>query len=128
VTVLYLLVDPAHGTVRVSNAGHLQPLCVDGDGARLVAGDGGLPFGVQPEDRPVMDIELAHGSSLIVITDGLVERRGEDIDEGIARVLKVAANAGGGTAAAMLSRVIAGMATTGLPHDDDVTVLVLRRQ
>jgi serine phosphatase RsbU (regulator of sigma subunit) len=127
VTVLYLLVDPAHGTVRVANAGHLQPVYVDAAGARLVAGDGGLPFGVQPEDRPVIDVELQPGASLVVITDGLVERRGEDIDEGIARVLDIAAGAGPCSAAAMLSRVVGGMAAAGLPNDDDVTVLVLRR-
>ena len=128
VTVLYLLVDPSHGTVRIANAGHLQPVCVDHEGPRLVAGDGGLPFGVQPEDRPVVDIELDPGASLIVITDGLVERRGEDIDEGIARVLDIVAGTGPGTAAAMLARVIGGMSASGLPHDDDVTVLVLQRQ
>jgi len=128
VTVLYLLVDPGHGTVRVANAGHLQPVLVDSHGARLVAGDGGLPFGVQPEDRPVIDIELEPGAALVVIPDGLVERRGEDIDEGIQRVLDIAAGAGAGSAAAMLSRVVGGMASAGLPHDDDVTALVLRRQ
>ena len=96
--------------------------------ARLVAGDGGLPFGVQPEDRPVIDVDLESGASLVVITDGLVERRGEDIDEGISRVLEIAAGAAVGSATAMLSRVVGGMASAGLPHDDDVTVLVLRRQ
>ena len=128
VTVLYLLVDAAHGRVRIANAGHLQPVYVDADGARLVAGDGGLPFGVQPEDRPVTEVELASGAALVVITDGLVERRGEDIDEGIERVLQIAAAAGPGSAAAMLTSVVGGMAASGLPHDDDVTVLVLRRQ
>ena len=127
VTVLYLLVDPSHGTVRVANAGHLQPVYVTSEGARLVAGDGGLPFGVQPEDRPVVDVDMEPGASLVVITDGLVERRGEDIDDGISRVLDIAAAAGPASANAMLSRVISGMAASGL-HDDDVTVLVLRRQ
>ena len=128
VTVLYLLVDPAHGIVRVANAGHLQPVYVDADGARLVAGDGGLPFGVQPEDRPVIDVELQPGGALVVITDGLVERRGEDIDEGISRVIHIVESAGPRSAAAMLSRVIGGMSAAGLPHDDDVTALVLRRE
>ncbi|HMC69266.1 MAG TPA: GAF domain-containing SpoIIE family protein phosphatase, partial [Mycobacteriales bacterium] len=128
VTVLYLLVDAAHGVVRVANAGHLQPLCVDADGARLVAGDGGLPFGVQPDERGFIDVDLQPGAALVVITDGLVERRGEDLDEGISRVLEIAASAGPGSAAAMLTTVMRGMTAKGLPHDDDVTVLVLRRQ
>ena len=75
-----------------------------------------------------MDVELQPGGALVVITDGLVERRGEDVDEGISRVIHIVESAGPRSAAAMLSRVIGGMSAAGLPHDDDVTALVLRRE
>ena len=76
----------------------------------------------------MVEVELERGGALLVITDGLVERRGEDIDEGISRVIDIAAAAASGSAATLLSRVISGMSAAGLPHDDDVTALVLRRQ
>jgi serine phosphatase RsbU (regulator of sigma subunit)/anti-sigma regulatory factor (Ser/Thr protein kinase) len=127
VTLLYVLLDPAHGTVRLSNAGHLQPLLVDGETARLVADEGGLPFGVRPDDRPVVDLEVPPRASLVIVTDGLVERRGEDIDEGVARVVSLAASADQRTARTLLSQIVAGASSAGM-HDDDVTVLVLRRR
>jgi len=126
VTVLYALVDPRQGSIRLINAGHLQPLLVDAGGATLVAHEGGLPFGVQPEDRDVVDLQLSPGASLVIVTDGLVERRGEDIDEGVARILDVAGTAEAASARALLSRIITASASERI-HDDDVTVLVLRR-
>src|SRR5207248_5211673 len=123
---LYVLLDPAHGTVRVGNAGHLQPLLITPEGARLVAQEGGLPFGVDPEDREVVDLEIPAGAALVIVTDGLVERRGEDIDEGVARILTMAASVGEVAARVLLSRIVAG-ASSDRMHDDDVTVLVLRR-
>jgi serine phosphatase RsbU (regulator of sigma subunit) len=91
-----------------------------------VAQEGGLPFGVQPEDREVAELELGSGAALVIVTDGLVERRGEDIDEGVERVLDVARSAGAMSARSLLSRIVAGASSDRI-HDDDVTVLVLRR-
>jgi serine phosphatase RsbU (regulator of sigma subunit)/anti-sigma regulatory factor (Ser/Thr protein kinase) len=126
VTVLYALVDPRQGSIRLINAGHLQPLLVDPGGASLAAHEGGLPFGVQPEDRDVVELQLSPGASLVIVTDGLVERRGEDIDEGVARILDVAGSAHAESARALLSRIITASSSERI-HDDDVTVLVLRR-
>jgi serine phosphatase RsbU (regulator of sigma subunit)/anti-sigma regulatory factor (Ser/Thr protein kinase) len=126
VTVLYVLLDPATATARIANAGHLQPLHVDRSGSRLVSSEGGLPFGVQPEDRVVTELELAPGSALIFVTDGLVERRGEDIDEGVDRVLAIAAAADPASARSLLAQIVSSASQSRL-HDDDVTVLVLRR-
>jgi serine phosphatase RsbU (regulator of sigma subunit) len=65
-------------------------------------------------------------AALVVVTDGLVERRGEDIDEGLRRVLEATAAAAGGSASTLLRRAIE-TAGANAAHDDDVTVLVLRR-
>jgi serine phosphatase RsbU (regulator of sigma subunit) len=127
VTVLYLLVDQTSGAIEIGNAGHLPPLLVDATGSTVVPTPVGTPFGVDVDTRESAAISLAPGASLVVLTDGLVERRGEDIDVGITRIVE--ATAGGGdcdSAAALLRQALSGAASSG-GDDDDVTVLVLRR-
>jgi serine phosphatase RsbU (regulator of sigma subunit)/anti-sigma regulatory factor (Ser/Thr protein kinase) len=126
VTMLYLLIEPGRGVIELANAGHLAPLIVDGDGATLATIDTGLPFGVQPDERAVSRLELPVGTSLVALTDGLVERRGEDIDEGLERVLGLAAESRHTRARGLLHTIVTGAAAARI-HDDDVTVLVLRR-
>jgi serine phosphatase RsbU (regulator of sigma subunit) len=126
VTVLYLLVDPATDVVEIANAGHLPPLLVNGTGSSLVPTAIGTPFGVGGFDRDVVSITLPRGASLVVITDGLVERRGDDIEDGIDRVLQATTHAADWSAEKLLTHV-ASTAAAQRVHDDDVTVLVLRR-
>ena len=126
VTVMYLLVDPDSGAVELANAGHLPPLLVRDGQAEQIPVLVGLPFGVGPDERRTVPFHMQPGDTVIVVTDGLVERRGEDIDLGMARVTAAAAG-GRGTAREMLRRVLAAGGSE-LGHDDDVTVLVLRRE
>jgi serine phosphatase RsbU (regulator of sigma subunit) len=128
VTVLYLLVDPDGGTIHIGNAGHLPPLLVDASGSRIVPTPVGTPFGVDVGRRESTTISMDRGDSLVVITDGLVERRGEDIDVGISRILDATRGEGHwDSAGALLQLVLGGAADSGT-HDDDVTVLVLCRE
>nr|WP_231126686.1 GAF domain-containing SpoIIE family protein phosphatase [Motilibacter aurantiacus] len=126
VTLLYLLLDPAQGTVQIASAGHLCPLLVQETGTQELDVDGGTPFGVVDGDRRSVTVALAPGESLVMLTDGLVERRDEDIDVGMARVVGALDGSAGCTASALLRRALAS-AHTGGAHEDDVTVLVLRR-
>ncbi|NUR60378.1 MAG: serine/threonine-protein phosphatase [Catenulispora sp.] len=95
-TACVLVLDRSSGTVRYSVAGHPPPLVVvaDQDG-RLVAQwldqGKGLPLGVRETDpRPVGEFVLVPGDTLVLYTDGLIEKPGADIDEGMER-LRVAA-------------------------------------
>jgi serine phosphatase RsbU (regulator of sigma subunit) len=126
VTAVYLLVDRVGGTVQVANAGHLAPLLVQGDTVERVRTPVGVPFGAGPDERKPVTVQLESGDSLLLLTDGLVERRGEDIDEGMARVTAAAAAADHRDARDMLRRIVEA-GKRDLLHDDDVTVLVLRR-
>ena len=81
--------------VTWSNAGHLPPLIVRRDGGVDWLGDlhssGDLMLGVD-DTWPRRD-HIAHmhaGDTLLLYTDGLVERRGEDLDQGIARLADAA--------------------------------------
>jgi serine phosphatase RsbU (regulator of sigma subunit) len=124
VTMVYLLIDPSTDTVQLAVAGHLPPLSVGGD-AYLVSTKAEPPFGVGRPERHSHTLRLEEGASLVLITDGLVERRGEDIDEGVGRVL-AAASASSASSAEELLDVVLG-AAKHRNSDDDVTVLVLRR-
>jgi serine phosphatase RsbU (regulator of sigma subunit)/anti-sigma regulatory factor (Ser/Thr protein kinase) len=126
VTALYLLVDSTGSTVQLASAGHLPPLLVTPDGCQLVEVDNGLPFGVAADERRVSTVSLAPGASVVAITDGLVERRGEDIDEGVNRLVEVCGSGGRLDVDDLLKLVVESSSTQGM-HDDDVTVLVLRR-
>jgi serine phosphatase RsbU (regulator of sigma subunit) len=84
---------PAGGMVlRWSNAGHPPPLLVHPDGAEFLSGRPELVLGVQP-DRPRTDQEVVvlPGSTVVLYTDGLVERRDRPLDDGMAELRGVAA-------------------------------------
>ena len=127
VTVLYCLVDLKTGSVEIGNAGHLPPILVDGTGGRTLPTVVGPPFGVQPGVREAVTHSLAPGAALVLITDGLVERRGEDIDVGLQRALDAVAQ-GPAPDAATLQRRIVAAGGAGTEHDDDVTVLAVLRE
>ncbi|MFB7101111.1 PP2C family protein-serine/threonine phosphatase [Streptomyces hydrogenans] len=86
-TCLLVRVDPGRGTATFASAGHLPPAVFGADGsAELVDLPVGPPLGTgvggyDPATRP-----LAEGDTLLLFTDGLVERRGEDIDVSLARL------------------------------------------
>jgi PAS domain S-box-containing protein len=87
-TMLFVRVDPASGALEYVRAGHLPALVRSPDGSvRLLDGAGSPPLGLMvASQRPSTTDELEPGSLLLLCTDGLVERRGEVIDAGIARL------------------------------------------
>lgn len=125
VTMIYLLIEPDTGDVQVGNAGHLPPLLVSGGRCEPVPSALGTPFGAGVHERRSTAIHLRPGDCLVGMTDGLVERRGQDIDDGIARAQQ-AASGGGWSVHELVHRVVAA-ATAGELLDDDVTVLAVRR-
>jgi serine phosphatase RsbU (regulator of sigma subunit)/anti-sigma regulatory factor (Ser/Thr protein kinase) len=127
VTAIYFLLDPDNDVVHIVSAGHLPPLLLDSDGSRLVATSGGTPFGVGRLGRQAISVSLPPGAALVAITDGLVERRGEDIDAGVDRILEATSDAAGWSAQQTLDHIVR-VAAAERTHDDDVTVLVLRRR
>jgi anti-sigma regulatory factor (Ser/Thr protein kinase) len=87
-TLLYLVLDPADGTVRWVNAGHLPPLLVVGDRlAHFMEGGRSVPLGVMPfPSYEEVSSQLDPGGTVVLYTDGLVERPGDHIDNGLARL------------------------------------------
>ncbi len=113
--------------LRWTNAGHPPPLLVHPDGSARFLEDraGDLMLGVLPDaHRTDNRTDVPRGSLLLLYTDGLVERRGEDLDQGLTR-LRVSATAH----AALPSEAFLDQVLHDL-HDgelaDDVAVLAVR--
>lgn len=130
VTLLYGVVDPVGRRLELVNAGHHPPLVVGPDGAARSAGSvPQRPLGAGGETRRATRWPLHAGDVVLLYTDGLVERRGESVDEGIGRLRSLLGLLGGGPLAEALPRLVD--AAGGDPDDlddvdDDVTALALR--
>jgi PAS domain S-box-containing protein len=90
-TLIYVVVDPAEGHVRWVNAGHPPPLLVDGRQApHYLEGGSSVPLGVLPfPDFEETTVPMGPGNTVVLYTDGLVERPGEHIDAGMGRLVAV---------------------------------------
>ena len=125
-TCLYAIVDPAAGVLRWSSAGHLNPLVVRASGeARLLRGDPGPPFGASNTALYVdQTSEIPRGGSVLLYTDGLVERRSSSISDGLAYLesIRVPSTDPEG----LCEHVAAALLPFGSPVGDDVTMLALQ--
>jgi serine phosphatase RsbU (regulator of sigma subunit)/anti-sigma regulatory factor (Ser/Thr protein kinase) len=125
-TVLAALVDVPARTLEVVCAGHFPPLLVDDAGPRYLSMRVAVPVGlVHRWVAPAATrVALSPRSTMIFFTDGLVERRGSVVDEGLDRLRHHVANAADVGAPALVSGIL-----RDLMHgesDDDLAVLVLR--
>jgi GAF domain-containing protein len=86
-TAAVAVIDPAERTLRYCLAGHPPLLLRDPDGTLAMLGEARGPLiGFGAGDRPEQVVTFLTGSCLVLFTDGLVERRGETIDTGFARL------------------------------------------
>ncbi|HEY0804952.1 MAG TPA: SpoIIE family protein phosphatase, partial [Pseudonocardiaceae bacterium] len=86
-TAICACYDPATATLRWARAGHLPPLLVRDGVAEFLPLPDGIMFGVTAEPGYTdTDVVLRQGDVLALFTDGLVERHGESLDEGLARL------------------------------------------
>ncbi|MER6995152.1 SpoIIE family protein phosphatase [Streptomyces sp. NPDC000410] len=124
-TCVYAVHDPNEGRLVYASAGHLPILVRDADGTVHRAEDPtGPPLGTGGWLHTSGTIPLLPGSTAVLYTDGLVERRGEDIDEGVA-ALESALSGATGSPQVVCDRLIRSLGVTA-EHDDDVAVLVLQ--
>jgi serine phosphatase RsbU (regulator of sigma subunit) len=111
--------------VHIANAGHPPALLRSPSGAvRLVDGVTGLLVGVDASaHRATLTLEVPAGSTLVLYTDGLIERPGQDLDEGIHELCERLASA----PVAAGPRELCDAAVSGsLDHRDDVAVIAVR--
>jgi len=86
-TILFVTLDAERGIVEMTSAGHPAPLAADADGCRFLPVEVALPVGIRRDVRPRTSVaELTPGSTVLLFTDGLFERRGESLDDGLERL------------------------------------------
>lgn len=125
-TVALAMLEPATGHVRYASAGHLPPLLVSPDGsATLLFGGRGAPL-LAYRPAGAATVRLEPGAFLVLYTDGLVERRGEVIDDGLARLVR-AADGYRGAARPLCDALLARLhGDVGGPRDDTAVIAVQR--
>ncbi|WP_443076083.1 SpoIIE family protein phosphatase [Streptomyces sp. SP18ES09] len=128
-TCTYAEVDLATGVVQVVRAGHVDPMVRDVDGrCRRLPVEGGLPLGLSAEfgrlDYQVTTLELDPGQTLMLYTDGLVEKPGADLDEGL-QWLSSLVRRGPADLQQLADHLCDVVADRG--GEDDVAILLLRR-
>jgi PAS domain S-box-containing protein len=125
-TLLYVVLDPADGSVRWVNAGHLPPLLVGVEyPAQFLAGARSVPLGVMPfASFDETSFRLEPGATLVLYTDGLVERPGSNIDDGLARLPRILGQ-GDAEPSELCDRLLHELVPEG-GAPDDVAVLALR--
>ncbi|MEV6741065.1 SpoIIE family protein phosphatase [Streptomyces sp. NPDC051104] len=124
-TCVYAVHDPNEGRLVYASAGHLPILVRDESGNVLRADEPtGPPLGTGGWMHASGSVPLAPGSTAVLYTDGLVERRDADLDEGIAALAGALAGATG-TPQVICDRLLRSAGVTA-GHDDDVAVLVLQ--
>jgi serine phosphatase RsbU (regulator of sigma subunit)/anti-sigma regulatory factor (Ser/Thr protein kinase) len=124
-TVLCAVIDVVGRRVTLASAGHPPPLLIDRTGtAQFLATPISTPAGVRSPLPPVLSsLFVPPESTLLLYTDGLVERRGRTLHDGLEQLRQAAERAKGllePALDALLDEVLAG------PSDDDLAVLAIR--
>jgi serine phosphatase RsbU (regulator of sigma subunit)/anti-sigma regulatory factor (Ser/Thr protein kinase) len=125
-TCVYAVYDAVDGTCEVASAGHLPPLLVHPDGSNeLLDVSPAPPLGIGASPIISRTLRIEDGSLLVLYTDGLVEKRTEDIDVGLARLCAMFGPHSAGQSLDDLCRT----ALAGVFDDqqrDDIALLIAR--
>jgi PAS domain S-box-containing protein len=127
-TVFLAVLDTESGELSYSCAGHLPAiLATPGTPHTLIIDARSVPLAVQRKaSRPQAAVTLPPGSTLMLYTDGLVERRDISLDDGIEHLGKTVAGAMNLTADDVADEALTELAPPG-GYDDDIAIVVYRQ-
>ncbi|MGX1371665.1 serine phosphatase RsbU (regulator of sigma subunit) [Streptomyces canus] len=126
-TAVTTFIDFDHGTITYSSAGHPPPMLVHADGRVECldkATDPPLDARPDPMPRPQAATTFTGGATLALYTDGLVERRHEDIDTGITRLADALARHREDDPETLADAVLLELLPPGGSTDDTALVIV----
>ncbi|MCX2948937.1 PP2C family protein-serine/threonine phosphatase [Lentzea sp. NEAU-D7] len=124
-TVAYAVIDTATHRMRLAVAGHLPPvLAAPGDESGFIAVHVGPPIGFNlgSTGRRCTDVDVPPGSLIVLYTDGLVERRGQDLDAGLERLRRAVLPMGPEAACIEVMATMVG----DQPATDDIALVAIR--
>ena len=126
-TAACVTLDWTAGRVAWARAGHPPPLLAGPDGVQPLDGDGHGPVLGLGDRAPYREgtAQVEAGTSLVLYTDGLVERRGEVIDDGLGRLADALAHHSGSAPAALVPALLAEVTDPG-PSADDIALIAAR--
>ncbi|MEU4251589.1 SpoIIE family protein phosphatase [Amycolatopsis sp. NPDC026612] len=123
-TCACLTLDWETGELRWAVAGHPPPVVVEDGRGRLLPGHGAVLGGPDRTRYREDTATLLPGASVLLYTDGLVERRDEPIDDGLRRLCEAAARAHASAPEQLVTALAAALLDSG--QEDDVAVLAIR--
>ncbi|MGW2564478.1 PP2C family protein-serine/threonine phosphatase [Streptomyces sp. NPDC001514] len=126
-TVVEALIDTTDRRIAYSSAGHPPPVLLHADGSTELldqATDPPLGARTEPVPRPQACVSCTPGDTLVLYTDGLVERRGEDIDAGLARLTDALAHSSRLAPERLADFLLARLGLSGGARDDIAIVVV----
>ncbi len=125
-TCLLAVMDPGAGTCTTASAGHLPPAAVRPDGTIEVLWlPAGPPIGTGIGGYESITVRMDRRTTLLLYTDGLVERRGTDIDISV-QALETVSLPEDGPLDDMLDTLLARLANGA--YEDDVAILAARQR
>ncbi len=127
-TAFCAVLDAASGELVYSRAGHPPPILVHADRTIQMLDHGpALPLAVQPDwPRPETVVTMPPRATLLLYTDGLVERRRQALDQGIARAADLVQDGRDSALDDLASQIMTRLAPSG-GYQDDVALLLYRQ-
>ncbi|GBG38710.1 hypothetical protein NJB14197_35820 [Mycobacterium montefiorense] len=126
-TAICAVLNPDTGELVYSSAGHPPPIVVHADRTtQMLEGGHTIALGVRPHrPRPEAHVIVPARSTLLLYTDGLVERRRRPLDDGIGGAAALVAEGLGSSLDDLADQVMSRLAPTG-GYQDDVALLLYR--
>lgn len=126
-TVCYGVLDPATGAFTYASAGHPPILLLPPEGAPRWLRDASSPplYGDDEQPRPQVEVVLEPGTLLVLFTDGLIERRGESLADGLDRLMTAATALIDLPPADLCTQLVATLSSESI-QGDDIAVLAVR--
>lgn len=126
-TAVKAVIDTRNRRITYSSAGHPPPILVHPDGTcDLLDQATDPPLAARPshQPRPQTSLPYADGDTLVLYTDGLIERRGEDIDAGLYRLTDTLTRFGGQSPERIADTLLARLGVASGARDDIALIIV----
>jgi serine phosphatase RsbU (regulator of sigma subunit)/anti-sigma regulatory factor (Ser/Thr protein kinase) len=126
-TAFCAVLNPETGELVYSSAGHPPPFLAYADGTTRMLDDGHtIALGIRPDwPRPEAHVTVPARSTLVLYTDGLVERRRIALEHGISRAAAIVHEGRASTLDDLANQIMSGLAPTG-GYQDDVALVLYR--